>query len=207
MPTNLLLPTFVCSLALLASGCGDSKETTANRTTPSQTESLVTLPASFFTETRPANSPNLLEVKQTAKAGEDVIFLARVGGRAKPFAAGFAIFMVADPSLVSCELKGDKDYCPIPYDYCCEPPEKLKAGLATIQFSKDDGMPYQVSAQGAGGLEGSKFVVIEGTVLERNDEGLFTVEASKVWVGGKPDRQNPLKGSGLASNTPINSAS
>ena len=207
MSKNLMLSTVLCAFALLTSGCGDAKETTAAKPLPDQTESSVTIPARFFSEIRPTTPPNLLEVKETAKAGEDVTFLARVGGRAKPFASGFAMFVVADPSLVSCELKGEVDHCPVPYDYCCEPPEKIKAGLATIQFSDDEGMPYQVSAQGAGGLEGSKFVIIEGTVLERNDDGLFTVEASKVWVGGKPDRQNPLKGSGLASNTPINSPS
>ncbi len=203
MSNNLMLSTLLCSFALLAGGCGDSKDTTATNPTPDSTESVVTIPASFFKEIRPANAPNLLEVKQAAKAGEEVVFLARVGGRAKPFAEGFAMFVVADPSLVSCELMGDEDHCPIPYDYCCEAPEKLKAGLATIQFSDADGMPYPATAQGAGGLEGSKFVVVEGTVLDKNDDGLFTIQASKVWVGGKPDRKNPMKGSGLASRPPI----
>ncbi|MCH2162228.1 MAG: hypothetical protein MK085_10190 [Phycisphaerales bacterium] len=201
MSAKQFLPALICTFTLLATGCSESKDTTASNPTP--TEVAVTIPASFFQEIRPTTAPNLIAVKETAQAGEDVVFLARIGGRAKPFADGFAMFVVADPSLVSCELMGDEDHCAVPYDYCCEAPEKIKAGLATIQFSDEDGMPYRTTAQGAGGLEGSKFVVVKGTVLERNDEGLFTIEASKVWVGGKPDRADPMKGSGLASSGPI----
>ena len=183
------------SIALM--GCGKAEENTAS-TTPN-TDGGVTIPASFFTAERPATTMNLLEVKNSAKVGDNVSFLARVGGRAKPFADGFAMFVVADPSLVSCELKGEVDHCPVPYDYCCEAPEKIKAGLATIQMNDEQGVPFRTTAEGQGGLEASKFLMVEGTVLAKNDDGLFTVVADQIWVGGKPNRQNPLLGSGLAS--------
>ena len=138
---------------------------------------------------------DLLSVKNESKEGDEVVFLARVGGRAKPFADGFAIFVVADPSLISCELMGDEDHCPIPYDYCCEDPKKITEGIATIQVVDSNGSPLRATMEGAGGLEGSKFLVVDGVVTEKNDDGLFTVDARKIWVGGKPDRKNPTKGS------------
>ena len=157
-----------------------------------------TIPTSFFTSTRPANVSDLLAVKETASPGDRVTFLARVGGRANPFVDNVAIFIVADPSLVSCELMGAEDHCPLPWDYCCEAREAIAAGLATVQIVVEGGVPLAVSAEGAGGLEGSKFVVIDGTVLEKNDEGLFTINAESIWVGGKPNRKDHTAGSGAS---------
>ena len=45
---------------------------------------------------------------------------------------------------------------------------------------------YPFSIDGDHGLEILKYVVIEGTVHDINDNGLFIVDASKVWIGGKP---------------------
>lgn len=178
-------------LPLLLAACGESSTTT---NTPTPTTS-VTIPASVFTTTRAPAAVTLLEAKATAKAGDRVSFVARVGGRAEPFTGNMAIFVVADPSLVSCELMGQEDHCPIPYDYCCEDPAKMVLGMATIQIVAEDGIPLGATAEGAGGLEGSKFVVIDGTVLEANDEGLFTVNANSIWVGGKPNRADHNAGS------------
>lgn len=187
--------------SILLLGCTGAEENTAS--TNDSTNGGVTIPTSFFSNERPNSVMNLLEVKNTAKVGDSVSFLARVGGRSKPFAEGFAMFVVADPSLISCELKGEGDHCPVPYDYCCEDPKDVKAGLATIQINDEQGVPFRTTAEGQGGLEASKFLIVEGTVLEKNDDGLFTVIADQIWVGGKPNRQNPMLGSGLASADPV----
>ena len=194
---------FTLAITILLIGCSKVEENTGS--TSNGTSEGVTIPASLFTTERTDVSMNLLEAKNSAKVGDSVSFLARVGGRVKPFASGFAMFVVADPSLVSCELKGVMDHCPNPQDYCCEPPEKLKMGLATIQFNDEKGVPLRTTAEESGGLESSKFLIVEGTVLEKNDEGLFTVVADQIWVGGKPNRENPLQGSGLASASPVTS--
>ena len=183
---------YLLSLVLLASlsGCGENGSGIA----PALPTSTA-IRADLFVMERPDAVPDLLSVKSTAKEGDEVVFLARVGGRAKPFADGFAMFVVADPSLVSCELMGEEDHCPVPYDYCCEDSKALTEGMATIQVVDEKGTPLRTSLQGAGGLEGSKFLIVDGVVTEKNDEGLFTVDARKIWVGGKPTRQNPAKGS------------
>ena len=177
------------ALITTAAGCKDSNSTQVNVAPATNS-----LPATLFITERPETAPDLLKVKESAKVGDDVVFLARVGGRAEPFAENFALFVVADPSLVSCELMGEEDHCPIPYDYCCEDPDTLTKGIATIQVVDEKGTPLRTGLQGAGGLEGSKFLVVDGVVSEKNDAGLFTVDARTIWVGGKPDRKNPTKG-------------
>ena len=55
---------------------------------------------------------------------------------------------------------------------------------------------YPFSVEGDHGLEILKYVVIEGTVIDINDNGLFIVDANKIWVGGKPTYGNERAGSG-----------
>ena len=190
MITKHTITSLGLTFGLALAACG--KTDTSNA---SNLPSSVTVPASLFVTTRPEKALDLLSVKNSAKEGDEVVFLARVGGRAKPFADGFAMFVVADPSLQSCELMGEEDHCPIPYDYCCEDPQKITKGIATIQVVDAKGTPLRTSLEGVGGLEGSKFLVIDGVVTEKNDEGLFTIDARKIWVGGKPNRSNPNQGS------------
>ena len=132
-----------------------------------------------------------MEIKKNAKAGDAVVFLARVGGRVKPFAEKQAIFVAADPSLKSCELMSTEDYCTMPWDYCCTSREDLRMGTATIRILGADGRPVATSAQGAGGLEPLKFIVVEGTVSDRNDEGLFVWMPIASMAGGKPTYEEP----------------
>lgn len=193
MMRPLLMTTILASTLLL--GCGDkTPEKTPDKTTEKTTDAT-SVPTGLFMQERPAEVNDLAKVKENAKVGDTVVFLARVGGRVKPFVDKQAVFVVSDPSLLSCELMGEDDHCSMPWDYCCEDGDNLRSGLATVRITGDDGRPIRTDAKGAGGLEESKFVVIEGVVNDRNDEGLFIVDASSIWVGGKPTYKEPRKGS------------
>ena len=187
---RFLITTTLLTSALLL-GC-DAK---APEKAPAPEAAAATIPDSTFMAERPAEVENLLDAKKNSKVGDSVVFLARVGGRVKPFMTNQAIFVVADPSLKSCEIMADDDHCSVPWDYCCEDSNMLRSGMATICIKGEDGRPIKVNAEGAGGLEAAKFVVIEGVVNDRNDEGLFIVDASSIWVGGKPTYAEPMKGS------------
>ncbi len=167
------------------------------------TPAAATIPAAYFTKNRPAEVPDLMKVKPTAKVGDSVSFLARIGGRPEPFVDGLAMFTVADPSLLSCEVMGEEDHCPIPWDYCCEEPNAIRAGMATVRLLGESGDPIMANAQGAGGLAPLRFVVVEGTVGDRNDDGLFVVDADRIWVGGRPERGSLRLGS-LAGEESVN---
>ena len=188
---RLMTAMLLTSVTLL--GCEGKGNEKANKTTT--TKAAVGIPAITFMADRPADVKDLVEVKTNAKVGDQVTFLARVGGRGKPFVEKQAIFVAADPSLRSCDLVVDDNHCPSPSDYCCEDGALLRNGMATIRILGEDDRPLRVNAKGAGGLQATKFIVVQGTVSDRNDEGLFIVDAGKIWVGGKPTYEEPRKGS------------
>ena len=174
---------------------GCSAEETKHEATDST--AATSLPNSFFTTDRPANVKDLVEVKKTAKKGDNVTFLARVGGRKNAsFVSSLSMMIVADPSLKSCELMGEEEHCATPEDYCCEIRDKLNQGLATVRFLNNSGDPYPLSVDGEHGLKILKYVVVEGTLFDKNEEGLFIVDANQVWVGGKPSYGHDRDGSG-----------
>jgi len=183
----MLLSTVVLASLTSASlvGCGEAK--------PDPPEQSA-VPASFFTANRPSDVKDLKTVRDSASKGDTVTFLARVGGRRRPFTNAQAIFVVTDPTLESCEIMRDDDHCAMPWDYCCEDPDNLKLNVATVRFL-DGARPIRANAKGAGGLDVLKFVVVTGTVNDINDEGLFIVDADSVWVGGKPVFGEPRLGS------------
>ena len=178
-------------LTISIAGCEASDESKPD----TSTTAAATFPADVFTTTRPADVEDLSKVKPGAAVGENVVFLARVGGLVEPFISSRAIFVVTDPSLLSCELMGEKDHCPVPWDYCCETSAARSAGGATVRVLDAQGKPLRATAEHAGGLEAGKYVVIDGIVQDRNDEGLLVVDARKIWVGGKPNRSDIRAGS------------
>lgn len=179
-----------CLCLALIAGCGESKPAPA----PAPQTAAATVPTAFFTHARPGDVEDLKQVRDSASKGDAVTFLARVGGRVKPFTASQALFVVTDPTLESCEIMADDDHCAVPWDYCCEDPDNLKMNVATVRLL-DAGKPIRTSAKGAGGLEELKYVIVSGTVSDINDEGLFVVDADSIWVGGKPKFGEPRLGS------------
>ncbi|MBT4530511.1 MAG: hypothetical protein HOC27_04845 [Phycisphaerae bacterium] len=187
---KLLLITLTV-LALV--GCS-AEETKQEATNPTAATSL---PNSFFTTDRPVNVKDLVEVKKTAKKGDNVTFLARVGGRKNSsFVSSLSMMIVADPSLISCELMGEEEHCATPEDYCCENRDKLNQGLATVRFLDNFGDAYPFSVDGDHGLKILQYVIVEGTLFDKNEDGLFIVDANQVWVGGKPSYGHDRDGSG-----------
>ena len=183
--------TLLITLSLLV-GCSRNEEPSKQTATNKET-----LPSHFFTTERPGNVKDLVEVKMNAKAGDEVTFLARIGGRKHgSFVPTLAMMIVADPNLLSCELMAEDDHCVTPEDYCCEDPMALTQGLGTIRFMKNQIETYPFSVEGLGGMEVLKYVVVEGKVHDINENGLFIVDAETVWVGGAPAYGDNRRGSG-----------
>ncbi len=87
----MIMTVLLASTVLL--GC-DGKST---EKTTSDTEAFIDIPDSTFLAQRPAEAKDLVVIKKDAKIGDQVTFLARVGGRARPFVEKQAIFIAADP--------------------------------------------------------------------------------------------------------------
>ncbi len=144
-------------------------------------EAAPKIPDTVFVETEPADAKCVAEVKKSAKKGDTVVVKAKVGGRTEPFVKNRAIVVVADRCMKSCDqIPGDT--CTKPWDYCCEPPESLKANTMTVQFVHDDGKVIKSGAQGVHGLEPLALVVLEGTVVEKDDKGTFVVRVKRMYV-------------------------
>ena len=100
--TTSILALPILSLALIGSGCEQSGPAAPKVTVAAS----ATIPAAFFTKNRPEEAHDLTVVKPASSIGEDVTFIARVGGRDAPFVDGLANITVADPGLEACELMG-----------------------------------------------------------------------------------------------------
>jgi len=159
------------------------------------------IPAEIFVDKAPEDAKCVAEIKKSARKGDEVVMLAKIGGRAEPFIRNRAMFLVADRCLKSCDqIPGDT--CGKPWDYCCESPESLKANTATVVIAGPDGKPLKCAAQGVGGLEPLALVVIEGKVVERDDKGVFIIEARRIHVEPKKTQEKRDAPAGETPGTP-----
>ena len=161
---------------------GDARGTaSASKDADAHSISHVKLPDGLVTRGEPSGT-NVAACKASAKQGETVTVVGRIGGSRMPFANDVAAFTIVDPSLKSCADGTDPDHCNTPWDYCCEDREAMKRGMATIEFADAQGVPLGFPVRGASGLEPLATVAVTGVVVEKNDAGLMVVRATKVVV-------------------------
>ena len=164
---------------LIVAGCQQSTDQSTNDK-PVGNGSVET---TYLLPDEPAGAKNVLEVKQAAKDGDDVLIVGRIGGGKKPFLEGLAGFTIVDPSLKACtDIPGDT--CPTPWDYCCEDKAELNRGSVLVKFVDNEGKTLKKDARDMLGLEPLRTVVVRGKA-KRDGDGNLTVLASAVHVRGK----------------------
>jgi hypothetical protein len=163
-------------------GCSDkSVSTTENKTqtlTPINTENNINNQLDkFLLTTNPTPASNVVETKEKAKDGEEVI----VHGRVKDFVKGYAVLVIADTSMKAC-VDNPEETCPTPWDYCCNPKEKIEKSVATVQLSEDGATPIKVELEGFRGLQRlSSYVTVKGKA-KRDEAGNLTIVASNIFI-------------------------
>ena len=65
----------------------------------------------------PAGVKGVIDVRKSAKDGDEVVVVGRIGGSKEPFTKGRVSFTIVDPSFVPCNEKGDDD-SETPWDFC-----------------------------------------------------------------------------------------
>jgi hypothetical protein len=131
----------------------------------------------------PEGAKPVLDVKQAAKDGDEVLIVGRVGGRVEPFVQGRASFTIVDPSLKSCsDIEGDN--CENPWDYCCVNPSDLARATVLVKFVDEMGKTLDRDARELLGVEPLQTVVVRGKA-KRDADGNLTVLASALHVRGK----------------------
>lgn len=177
-PRGLVLFVVACASISLAA-CDRSSATNGGDVTAPKAEAAV--PPGLFVDAAPSGAREVIPAKQQAQAGESIVIHGRIGGSRSPFVEGRAIFTLADMSLPPCSDNPD-DACATPWDYCCEPVDKLKKGTITVQVADEAGAPLRVTLESRGGLRPLAEVTIEGRIAQKMGDGAMILNASRIFV-------------------------
>ncbi len=164
-----------CLALLVVVGCGGDSSTT--------TEEEITVDGSRFLLTEePAGATDVIQVREKAADGDEIVIVGRIGGSRDPWIEGRAAFSIVDESLRACnDIPGDK--CTKPWDYCCET-AKLPTATALVKVVDDMGTLVEADAKKLLDVKELSTVIIQGKA-QRDDAGNLTVLASKVYVKKK----------------------
>jgi hypothetical protein len=164
---------------LLCAGCDNPTPpppTTSTATSEAAKAGSLGLPKGLLVQETVTDATGVGACKKSAKLGDTVTVIGYIGGSRKPFNASRAMFTIVDPTLAKCT----EDHCETPWDYCCEPAESLRSNIAMVEIVDGDGKALPFSVKGASGLVPLASVAVTGTVVEQNDQGAFTVRASRI---------------------------
>lgn len=163
------------SIAFALSSCGDSTEEAA----PEANASDPKLEA-IFVEADPGNAVSVIEARKDVTPGNEVTLVGRVGGALNPFTEDYALFVLADNTLETCDrIPGDE--CPTPWDACCADPDVIKNSRLTVQVLGADSRPVEQSLKGVKGLKELDELVITGTVADTSTADNLIVNATSIY--------------------------
>lgn len=156
--------------ALLAGCGGDSSEPEA-ATTPAAD-------ATYLATVEPSGARDVIQARESAKDGDEVTVVGRIGGSVDPWIDGRAAFTIVDPSLKACsDIPGDG--CPTPWDYCCE--ASIGESSATVKVVDEKGDLVKADARELLNVKELDTVVVQGKA-QRDEAGNLTVLAERVYV-------------------------
>jgi len=148
--------------------------------TPTKSAMNSALPQGLFVTQEPAGAIGVLKVRQSAKAGDHVAMIGRIGGSENPFVSNRAVFTMVDVSVKTCLEMGDAAHCPTPADYCCEDSSALAKAMASVTIADKTGKPLPISLAADGSLKPLMWIAVEGT-LQPTDGGAFIVNADHIY--------------------------
>ena len=158
--------------------CDKSAPNAANPV--AQSAGSTTLPANLLVTEQPTGAIGVIEARTTAKTGDRVAVIGRIGGSRAPFVSSRAIFTIVDQSMKSCIETGEDEHCPRPWDYCCEDKTELAKSMASIEISDANGKPLALALELEGTFKPLMLIAVEGT-LQSTEGGSFVVRAEHVY--------------------------
>ncbi len=167
--------TLVLGLAL--TGCGGKKESGAGKPAPADAEQQI---EAVLLKAEPEGAVGVAAARQSAKPGDTIVVTGRVAGADQPFTEGYAVVVLGDDALQTCErIPGDE--CETPWDACCEDPDKIKASRISVQVLGEDGRPAARSLKGVGGIKELDTLVVKGTVADSSSADNLILTASGIF--------------------------
>ncbi|GAB5402397.1 MAG: hypothetical protein Aurels2KO_06280 [Aureliella sp.] len=168
-----LLTTLPCVLL----GC--TSDTTTSMENASTTSVSDIDGAPFLLAAEPEAAQNVIQAREVAGDGDEVVVVGRIGGSANPWIDGRAAFSIVDGSLKACtDIPGDN--CPKPWDYCCET-SKLPGATALVKVVDKNGDIVKADAKTLLNVKELSTVVVQGKA-QRDEAGNLTVLATGVFV-------------------------
>lgn len=175
-------PTIPLLLAssLLFLSCKDQSTTEKNTSTPT-TAHAPSDALKKITSTTPGSTPAAIAaIRATAKPGEEITITGRVMGNEKPFVEGRAVFILADPSILTACNDRPGDNCETPWDNCCNTAEEKKKAIATIQVVGTDGRVLKENIENVAGIKKLSTVTVTGKVAEGSSADSLVINATAV---------------------------
>lgn len=127
----------------------------------------------------PDGAVGVIAARQSAKDGEAIVIVGRVGGSANPWIDGRAAFMMLDASksvvATGTEAKGNE----ICMGDCCA--LERAACTALVTFVDDHGSVIPVDSRKLLQIAENDMLLVQGKV-KKDETGNFTVLASKVYI-------------------------
>lgn len=184
---KLFLPIGLGASALTASvllslGC-DKKAQPAPASAPVPAPVATPSASDTLLKSKPEGAISITKAKATAKPGDKITISGEIGGRkVNTFNPTFSTFYIADPdAILNCNRKCG--CCPTPWDYCCEPKEKIMASIALVQIKDSNtGKVETKPLKGWHGLKELSKVTVKGTVDKASTPGSLIVNLEGIFV-------------------------
>ena len=165
------------ALAGLLVGCSQETSTFSDETNSNPAPAVGG--SKFLLTAEPEGASNVINVREDASDGDDVVIVGRIGGSENPWIDGRAAFSIVDGSLKACsDIPGNQ--CGKPWDYCCET-TNLPTATALVKFVDEGGDLVKADARKLLEVEELSTVIVKGKA-KRDDAGNLTVLASGVYV-------------------------
>ena len=133
--------------------------------------------------TLPEGKPVAIHQARTvAKPGDTITIKGRVMGNTKPFVDGRSIFVLGDTETLKACSDNPGDGCETPWDTCCDSPEAIKLGTATIQVVDAKGRVLKEGIENINGLKKLSYVVVSGKVAPGSTADLLLLNAEAIKV-------------------------
>ncbi len=183
MPRTLLSVLFVSVLSWIFVGC---QEQQIEQQVLLSYDPVVLAEAreKFLLTQEPVGVEGVLDVQEEYTEPREVVLVGQIGGVANPWSPGKAAFILADPITVNeFSETGSEHVCDDPGCKFCQRQKinKLKEGVAAVEFRAADGRVVPIDARQLFSLSDSQMVVVRGKV-EVNDLGCLVVAADGLYV-------------------------
>lgn len=166
------------AVVLLAS-CKESNPTASTHSSEAASTDKALL-ENVLKTTPKGEAKSIMDVKSTAKPGDEVTLTGRIMGNEKPFVAGRAAFILSDPAVITACSDRPGDDCKTPWDTCCDTPEDRKKAAVLIQIVNEKGRVLKLPIEGVGGIANLSTLIVSGKVAENSAEDVLIINASAI---------------------------